>query len=112
MTIFRGRSSFVELKSKAGRASKAQKKVRAELVAAGAQWWMARSARAALVALHRSGVQFREPWRPPVDLRQWEGPFDGSERRLPQHPEVAARQREACRRWRERKRARALAPAR
>jgi hypothetical protein len=29
----------------------------------------------------------------------------GAERRLPQHPEVAARQRGACRRWRERKRA-------
>jgi len=29
----------------------------------------------------------------------WEGPFTGAERRLPQHPEVAARQREMCRRW-------------
>ena len=35
--------------------------------------------------------------------------FDGTERRLPQYPEVRARQREANRRWRERKRARKAA---
>jgi VRR-NUC domain len=50
---------FVELKSRRGVASKAQKKVRAELVLAGAEWWMARSARAAMMTLHRSGVVFR-----------------------------------------------------
>ena len=98
---------FIEVKSRSGRRSRRQKEVRDGLLAVGCQWFMARSARAALTALHRSGVPFRRPWRP-VPLHPWEGPFSGAERRLPQHPEVAARQREACRRWRERKRARAL----
>jgi hypothetical protein len=88
MVIFRRPPVFVEVKSRAGRPSMAQKRVRAELVAAGCQWWMARSARAALMAMHRSGVPFRRPWRPPADLREWEGPFDGAEKRLPQHPLV------------------------
>lgn len=43
------------------------------------------------------------------ELRPWEGPFSGAERRLPQHPKVRARQKGACRRWQERKRARELA---
>ena len=99
---------FIEVKSRSGRASRAQKRTREELLAVGCEWFMARSARAALTALHRSGVPFRRPWRP-VPLHAWEGPFSGAERRLPQHPEVAARQRETCRRWRQRKRARELA---
>jgi hypothetical protein len=103
MVIFRQRSVFVEVKSRSGRASKAQKQVRDELAAVGCEWWLCRSARAALTALHRSGVELRA-WRP-VPLHPWEGPFTGAERRLPQHPEVRARQREACRRWREKKRA-------
>jgi hypothetical protein len=93
----------------ADRASKARKRVREELVAVDCRWWMARSARAALVALHRSGVEFRGAWEPPADLRPWEGPFDGSEKRLPQHPAIAARQRQYARRWRERQRVRELA---
>ena len=52
--------------------------------------------------------RFGGPWRP-VPLRPWEGPFTGAERRLPMHPAIAARQGEACRRWRERKRARKAA---
>jgi len=44
----------VELKSRAGVASKTQKQIRAELLPAGAVWWLARSARAALMALHCS----------------------------------------------------------
>ncbi len=97
---------FIEVKSRSGRASRAQKRVREELTAVGCVWWMARSARAALMALHRSGVPFRRPWKLP-EVKPWEGPFDGSEKRLPQHPAIAARQREYARRWRERKRARA-----
>jgi hypothetical protein len=46
---------FVELKSRRGVASEAQKQVGA------AAWWIARSARAALTALPRSGVVFRRP---------------------------------------------------
>jgi hypothetical protein len=109
MVVYRRRAVFVELKSKAGVASKSQKQVRAELVAAGARWWMARSVRAALTALHRSGVPFRAPWKPPSDLREWEGPLTGEEKRAPQHPLVRAKQREACRRWREKRRAEGLA---
>ena len=49
---------FVELKSRAGVASKTQKQVRVELVLAGAVWWLALSADAGLMALHLSGVVF------------------------------------------------------
>jgi hypothetical protein len=94
-----GRPIFVELKSRAGVATKAQKQVRIELLSAGATWWMARSARAALMALHLSGVVFRRRWKPPR-LKPWEGPFADPTRRLPQAPDVAARRRAARRRWR------------
>ena len=103
MVVFRQRPVFVEVKSRAGIASKAQKQVREELVAAGATWWLVRSARAALMALRLAGVEFRRPWKPP-ELRAWEGPFDDPNKRLPQAPEVAAHRREITRRWRERKR--------
>jgi hypothetical protein len=76
---------FVELKSRSGVGSKVQKQVRAELLQAGAVWWMARSARAAMTALHRSGVVFRRPWEPP-QLEAWEGPFADLNQRLPQEP--------------------------
>lgn len=110
MVIFcRHPAVFVELKSVSGIASKAQKQIRSELLAVGCEWWMARSARAALTALHRSGVPFRRPWKPP-ELRPWEGPFDGSERTLPQHPAVAAYRREVNRRWREARRVQGLPP--
>jgi hypothetical protein len=65
---------FIELKSRGGVASKAQKQVRAELLPAGAEWWMARSARAAMMVLHLSGLPFRRPWKAPP-LHAWEGPF-------------------------------------
>jgi hypothetical protein len=110
MVIFRQRPVFVEVKSRAGIASKAQKKIRAELVAAGAAWWLVRSARSALMALRLSGVEFRRPWKPPA-IRAWGGPFDDPNKRLPQAPDVAAHRREVTRRWRERKRARALEAA-
>jgi hypothetical protein len=93
---------FVELKSRSGLASKVQKQVRAELLAAGALWWMARSANAAMMALHLSGVPFLKPWQPPP-LNPWEGPFADPNQRLPQEPGVAARRRAAQRAWRERR---------
>jgi hypothetical protein len=80
---------FVELKSKPGIATKAQKQIYGELLPAGAKWWLARSARAALTALHRSGVAFRRSWDPPR-LECWEGPFVDPTRRLPQAAERAA----------------------
>jgi hypothetical protein len=99
--IWRGKPIFVELKSRAGVASKAQKQVRLEMLAAGATWWLARSARAALMALHLSGVVFRRRWKPPR-LKPFEGPV-ADPHQLPQAPDVAARQRAARRRWRARR---------
>ena len=57
--LYRGKPIFIELKSRRGVASKVQKQIRLEMLPAGASWWMARSARAALMALHLSGVVFR-----------------------------------------------------
>jgi hypothetical protein len=58
----------VELKSRAGGATKAQKQRRLELLAAGDVWLMARSARAAMMALHPAGVVFRRQWKPPPNI--------------------------------------------
>jgi hypothetical protein len=44
LVICRGKPIFVELKSRAGVASKAQKQVRLELLSASADWWLVRSA--------------------------------------------------------------------
>jgi hypothetical protein len=74
-----------------------------EMLPAGATWWMARSARAAMMALHLSGVVFRRRWKPPR-LKPFEGPFADPTQRLPQAPDVAARRRAARRRWRVRQR--------
>jgi hypothetical protein len=100
LVIWRGKPIFVELKSRAGVATKSQKQVRVELLPAGATWWMARSARAAMMALHLSGVVFRRHWKPPR-LKPWEL-FADPTQRLAQAPDVAARRRAARRRWRER----------
>jgi hypothetical protein len=109
MVVCRPRSVFVELKSRAGVLSKSQRQVREELLrTGGAHWWMARSARAAMTALRRSGVKFQSPWSPPADLQPWEGPFTGEEKKLPRHPAVRERQREVMRRWRERRAAQGL----
>jgi hypothetical protein len=99
---------FVELKSRGGVASKTQKQFRLEALAAGCTWWMARSANAAMMALHLSGVQFCRPWEAPP-LQPWEGPFADPHQRLPQHPEVKARRRAEQRRYRERECARKAA---
>ena len=64
-----------------------------------AKWWLARSARAAMMALHLSGMVFRRKWQPP-QLALWEGPFADPAQRLPQHPGVAAERREEKRRYR------------
>jgi hypothetical protein len=111
IVVYDGRVIWVEMKSPAGVASKVQRLVCAELRVAGANWYLARSAEAALVAL-RLHVPFRHPWTPPP-LEPWEGPFTGamicSRQRLPQAPEVAAQRRAAQRAWRERQRARKAA---
>src|SRR4029077_2490015 len=59
LILYRGKLIFIELKSRRGVASKVQKQIRLEILPAGASWWMARSARAALMALHLEGVVFR-----------------------------------------------------
>jgi hypothetical protein len=109
LVIFRQASGnvgivFVELKSRSGIASKAQKQTRLAMLPAGAVWYMARSAVAALQALHLAGVVFRRPWRQPL-LQPWEGPFADTHR-LPQAPDVAARRRIAHQQTRVRQRAR------
>jgi hypothetical protein len=73
------------------------------MLPAGAAWWMARSANAAMMALHLSGVQFLKPWQPP-ELEPWEGPFADPHQRLPQEPTVAAERRATMRAWRQRQR--------
>jgi hypothetical protein len=93
---------LIELKSRRGIASRSQKQLRLESLRTGEKWYMARTARAALMALHLEGAPFRRKWRPPR-LEPWEGPFSDPTRRLPQHPEVAAERREAARRHRLRK---------
>ena len=108
MVVHEGRVIFVELKSPAGVASKAQRQVYLELRAAGADWYLVKSAPAALVALRQSNVPFRCPWTPPR-LAGWEGPFTDPFQRMQQHPEVAALRREVARAWRERQRARKAA---
>ena len=103
MVVHDGRVTFVELKSPVGVASKAQRQVYVEMRAAGADWYLVKSAPAALEALRRSNVPFRRRWKPP-QLAPWEGPFANPHRRLPQHPDVAAQRRAAQRAWRERQR--------
>ena len=106
LILYKGMLIGLELKSPIGKLSWAQKEVRLEILRAGGKWWMARSARAALMALRLSGVAFRHRWKPPR-LEPWEGPFADPNKRLPQEPTVAAQRREATRTWRERhKRAR------
>jgi hypothetical protein len=56
LVIWRAKPIFVEIKSRAGVASKAQKQICAKLKLAGADWYLARSGRAALMALNLSGV--------------------------------------------------------
>jgi hypothetical protein len=61
LVIAGGKPIFVELNSRRGVASEAQKQVRAELIPADAEWRMARSARAALTALHLLDVAIPLP---------------------------------------------------
>jgi hypothetical protein len=62
MVIHRGKRGivivFIELKSRSGEFATVQRRVREELLAAGALWFGVRSARAALAALVRAGIPF------------------------------------------------------
>jgi hypothetical protein len=108
LILFRGQLIAVELKSRGGRCSAAQRLTREALIAAGGAWWEAPSANAAMWALAESGVTFRmiahrygiECWRQPA-LAPWEVPRRDPAEPRPGAPEVAARRRTAQRRWRE-----------
>ena len=92
---YRGKSITIELKSRRGQCSRSQRLVRERLLRAGAQWWVCRSANAAMWALARSGVRFRtltnddgsrERWQPPR-LPAWEVPKRTPHERRPRAPE-------------------------
>jgi hypothetical protein len=110
----RGKSITIELKSRQGRCSQSQRVMREKLLCAGAQWWVCRSANAAMWALHKSGVRFREivnddgtmeTWQQPR-LAPWEVPRRNPSEPRPQTAEVVAQRRAARLRSLERKRAR------
>jgi len=64
-----------------------RKKVRSELLAASTERWMARTRRAALMALHFFRRAFPAPWTP-QRLEPWEGPFaDPNQRGRADHGE-------------------------
>ena len=108
LVLYQGKLIGLELKSLNGRVSKAQKEVRLEMLGAGGEWVMVRTARAALVALVRCGVRFRRAWEPP-ELEDWEQPVADPTQRMIWHPEVQRQWREDKERWRERQRARKAA---
>jgi hypothetical protein len=99
LIVYRGRSTFLELKSRRGRLSRVQKQTRIEVLTAGATFFWARTARAALSALSGERIPFRKAWRP-TELQDWEGPFSGAEKRVPTHPIVRAERAKAKRRYR------------
>jgi VRR-NUC domain len=110
---YRRKSITIEMKSRSGRCSAAQRAAREALIGAGAEWWVCRTASAAMWALERSGVRFRElvhpdgrtqRWRQPR-LARWEVPRRDPSERRPQHPAVLAERRAAAQQLRERQRA-------
>jgi hypothetical protein len=107
-----GRTTAVELKSRAGGCNPAQRMVRERLLRAGVEWWECRSANSAMWALADSGVKFREianedgameRWQQP-ELADWESPRSDPTEPRPNAPEVLAQRRAAVQRWRERQR--------
>jgi hypothetical protein len=97
----------LELKSLTGKLSRAQKEIRLEILRAGGRWFLVRTARAGLVALHRSRVPFRRPWTPPV-LEAWEKPVTDPTQPMVWHPAVLHQWREDKKQQRERQRAREI----
>jgi VRR-NUC domain len=84
---------WIEVKSRIGRASKKQKQIFLQLRAMGCEYWLVRSIRAAFAALRLSGVP-HIPLKENRELEPWEGPFADPTQRLPQHPDLKAKQRE------------------
>jgi hypothetical protein len=90
-----GKSIAIELKSRRGQCSPAQRAVREALLRAGAQWWVCRSADAAMWSLYKSGVPFRaivyedgtiKRWQQPK-LPAWELPKRDPQERRPRAPD-------------------------
>jgi hypothetical protein len=90
-----GGSITIELKSRRGQCSPSQRAVRDALLRAGAQWWVCRSANAAMSALVESGLAFRvlsnddgstESWQQPK-LPPWEVPKRDPHERRPRAPD-------------------------
>jgi hypothetical protein len=109
----RRKSIAIEMKSRGGRCSPAQRAVRSALIKSGVDRWVCKSAHAAMWALEESGVKFRvfvrsggtvERWCQPK-LEAWEVPRRDPAERRPMHPRVREARREAARRRRERQRA-------
>jgi hypothetical protein len=105
LILFCGKLIAVELKSRGGRCSPAQRLTREALIAADGAWWEARSANAAMWALAESGATFRmiahrygiECWRQPA-LAPWRVPRRDPAEPRPSAPEVVARRRASQRR--------------
>jgi hypothetical protein len=95
LVLYRGKLIAIELKSRRGQCSRSQRLTREALLRAGAQWWVCRSAHAAMWALARSGVCFRtltnddgtlECWQQP-ELAAWEVPKRNPHERRPRAPD-------------------------
>jgi hypothetical protein len=108
VVIANGQATYIEMKSRRGVASKRQRQIREQLLAAGATWFLARTPRAALAALALANVPFKREWRP-GRIEPWEGPTTAE--RLPPSPELVVEGRQAVRRWRERQRLKAAVQA-
>jgi hypothetical protein len=109
LILHKGKLIGLEMKSRSGRVSRAQKEVRLEMLRAGGIWWLCRGARSGLVALHRSGVRLSthagRRWKPPV-LEPWEEPVADPELPMVWHPAVLRQWRADKERWRARRRVR------
>ena len=95
LVLYRGKLIAIELKSRRGQCSPSQRATREALLRAGAQWWVCRSADAAMSALVESGVTFRvlsyddgstECWQQP-ELAAWEVPKRNPHERRPRAPD-------------------------
>ena len=69
-----GSSIALELKSRRGQCSPSQRAVREALLRAGAQWWVCRSANAAMWALYESGVPFSTVVHDDGSTERWQQP--------------------------------------
>ncbi len=103
---YRGKSIAIELKSRHGQCMLSQRAVRAALLWADVDWWVCRSADAAMWALYKSGVEFRAivggRWqdraRATAQASALEVPKRDPHERRPRSPEVAAERAAAHRR--------------